>query len=1279
MTPTRAFILAAAIVSCLVPAYARSGRRAVGFAEAFKLDAEKMRTGKRLIPDLDVTLIEASAPACIYYPSETPELTFQFVNRTGQPLGVSGQFELIGYHTTGLPGDVWSQKAEAGKLFSTVPVKLALDPKGWRNLVISPDLPDPMGGYALLLDLGDRGRDFVIGLARGYAPSPERVQYPYQSLDCMEPEVLERLGCKSIRMGVGYVHSERPGFEKRWEDLAARLKEYHERKVSVIVEFGGGQHDAPLGINFRHHLDEDDLMWKTYPGDAAWMPKDDPDFEEFAYKIATEFGWPKGAVIGFMLWNEPWEGVSISGWGADMLRYRKMYKHMGDAALRARKDAGVDVLIGGCDSSSNTIDKLVPEGYENSPFWPKYLDFCSIHYQGTSAPVLHKRWNERKYYKGRVLIWDTESWVANTADRIANVVATNRACGYDRALGIKFDTLTTQLSHKGVRRAKVYTAEGAATVEVPQYAWPSAASYLAMQHFLGERPFREMLFQQGLPWVYVFDGMDGQAEDGTVVVVGDAGALFHPDRMLFRTVRSFAERKERASLEKQLAALAPDAPERKDLERKLKARTCRHDATLAFPAQGDPFSLHDFYGNPVPAQGGKVVVPLDTRGFYLRANPKQPGSFSKLLAALKTARIEGLEPVELIARDMLAPIRAKPTLRVKIHNVLNRPVSGTLEARLEGLTVEGPSEVSLPPHGEKAMEFRITRGKARADNQYPLTVRFDGGQDGAVTLKETMRVNLIARRTITVDGKLDDWTGARPQTVIAKGEAKPTFMGSAWLPFAKFDAGTQPGIATGYLAYNDENFYFAAKVADDTPDPGIFRFAERDKIDDMFFYPEVCWKVDSRKSYLPRAEGLPVAKLEEADLPQAADGEARVAHGFRPASNSLKIHVEAPGPELHQLALYVVTDATRTSQRRIGLKVTDAATGKRLMHVDERAADARCVYYRMLVRGSLDIFVDHLKHGQRHYLSGLFLDPVPDADAAQEECVKAETARRRNRLVYEASRRGKEVPADQLARIPEQTRAGVTKAFAKEGPMAVWSGVDVDTRGAWKGKYGNTVCLLSPTTEAQEGKAALAMVKELVKQKLTWPADVRRYSYRRNPRLPSTGQGAPFDNILIAFNAVPDEEEDWLTQLPGRPPRFTYYKCSEYEYALNTVAEGYGGGFEVWRLQCPGMPRKHFYPRQPKHPLEGAVTEAKLVTVHEGNTRSTEVAIPWSELPHVKQRLDARRAVKFTFRVNHSSGGGLMELAHRRSVSRNNGQAFHVDWQEHWANEVEFAFERSAN
>lgn len=68
--------------------------------------------------------------------------------------------------------------------------------------------------------------------------------------------------------------------------------------------------------------------------------------------------------------------------------------------------------------------------------------------------------------------------------------------------------------------------------------------------------------------------------------------------------------------------------------------------------------------------------------------------------------------------------------------------------------------------------------------------------------------------------------------------------------------------------------------------------------------------------------------------------------------------------------------------------------------------------------------------------------------------------------------------------------------------------------------------------------------------------------------------------------------------------------------------------------------------------------------------------LPWSEIPHVKARRDAGETVKFSFCVNDSTRGPTMELAMNRSVSKPNSQAFHPDWAEHWANELEFAFER---
>jgi hypothetical protein len=89
-------------------------------------------------------------------------------------------------------------------------------------------------------------------------------------------------------------------------------------------------------------------------------------------------------------------------------------------------------------------------------------------------------------------------------------------------------------------------------------------------------------------------------------------------------------------------------------------------------------------------------------------------------------------------------------------------------------------------------------------------------------------------------------------------------------------------------------------------------------------------------------------------------------------------------------------------------------------------------------------------------------------------------------------------------------------------------------------------------------------------------------------------------------------------------------------------------------------------PRQPKAPGEGAVDNAKIVTVYHDGWRITEAAIPWKEMSAVRQAIEARDTVRFSYRVNHRGGGPLLELADRRSVSRSSPFAFHLDWTEHW-------------
>jgi hypothetical protein len=169
---------------------------------------------------------------------------------------------------------------------------------------------------------------------------------------------------------------------------------------------------------------------------------------------------------------------------------------------------------------------------------------------------------------------------------------------------------------------------------------------------------------------------------------------------------------------------------------------------------------------------------------------------------------------------------------------------------------------------------------------------------------------------------------------------------------------------------------------------------------------------------------------------------------------------------------------------------------------------------------------------------------------------------------------------------------------------------------------------------------------------------------------------AAFDNVLIGFNAIPPAEKDWQTHLPGRFPNFIWHKTTDYEYALNKVADEFGGGTEIWRLLAPGMPVKHFLPRQPKHPLEGPVKNGRLIVRYEAGWRITECAIPWSEIPHVKALRDAGRPVKFNFRINHDTRAADLTLSLERSAAEGISHSFHPNWIRQSPNELEFGFEK---
>ena len=1161
----------------------------------------------------DVSLIKTTTPENVLWPGDKPVFIAQVINNLDTSMTETGSIEIIHYGTKGIPGDVWLPEMFKIATVQTIPVKITAEANKYCNIDFTPEIPETFGGYAIVLDLGKHGRRLITSLVRTFAATSAKIQYPKQSLDDMGPEFLSRIGVQSIRLGIDYMPTTYIDYRTKMQEIDLKLREYQQKNITVLLLFGAGQNLMPLGTP-RSILDANNVMQNTKQ-DLAWLPSLDDDFKEFVEQFCVKYGWPNGPVTAVSLFNEPWEGISIAGWQADMLRYREIYTKMADGVLAARKK-GADVLVGGTDSHSNALDKLFPDG--KLDFLPVF-DFVSVHYEGMESSAIYPEWINRKSPNGRVKIWDTESWVGNTDDRIGVVVGVNRSAGYDRSMGINVRYMSTGTKSSDEKCFhKVYTKQGFVEEECIPQAWSPTVAMGTVQHLIGEREFKEIVFKKGLPWIFDFEGSNGNKDDGTILIAGDIGDAFGTNQVLHRSVDASSEVDRKELIRNLLKTLSPDDRRYDSLATELDTKRSINNGRMTITAQPS-FKLYNFYGNLIAPENGKLTVPLNCSSYFLRTDGSS-GSYDKLLIAIKSARVDGYEPLEIIAKDFTMPMKVNAKMDIQLTNVLNRPVNGELKISLGKLSIIYPSNLSLKAFETKTVSVTIVQGVPQADNNYPLAIHFLDKKNGMAVHYEDMHSNVIQLQPIIVDGKLDDWKDAVPQTVSSNGNNTVSVTEAAWYPFKNFNNGSK-GFANAYLGYDKNYFYFASKVADNTPNPGTYRFASRP--DDDFFYPDTSYIMNANTSLLSHYDSATVDN-KQAIQSQNKNNIKPLLHYIENANttNSFAVDVMLPDNNLTQVAICMPS----INVWKATIKIYDLKTGTLLYSkkVDNLWEGVTEVFN---LSGKVRIVFQSGGSWYTVKVAGLFFNStsVKAAGASADFVMESFEPFSKCNLLF--GKDGSYIPG---------TNANFSSTFSIEIPQIA----KADT--------------------------------------LVWPKDTRRFSYRKQPILPdNSGLGETYDNVLISFNAIAAGEDGLLANPPGTTPGYIGYKCTDYEYALNKVDEKHGGGTEIWRLLAPGLNRKHFFPRQPKSALEGAVTNGKLTITREGSTLIYECAIPWSEIPDVKKKLDMGETIKFSYRVNDGTAiGNCVELAKGRSVSKINARAFHPDWKEHWANEVEFGFKK---
>ena len=247
------------------------------------------------------------------------------------------------------------------------------------------------------------------------------------------------------------------------------------------------------------------------------------------------------------------------------------------------------------------------------------------------------------------------------------------------------------------------------------------------------------------------------------------------------------------------------------------------DGTLTI-AKADGLTAYDMTGRVIPASQDGLTVPFGNNPVYITSDTL---SVMELRDRIGHGIIKNVTPVNMYAFSLLDDPTQPQKLSVRVENQLNVAVKGTLHLRVAGATEEtsAPFTIEASKLAEVAVPWP-SGVSVNANNEYAITLSAEIASEATPTLPVTVTRQQVAsmarfvKRTIALNGSVDDWKGITP-VVLDSGFLNQEIDESQYVlhpevPIPTDNPKEPRRQIRVYTAYDKDNVYLAAAFNEDT-------------------------------------------------------------------------------------------------------------------------------------------------------------------------------------------------------------------------------------------------------------------------------------------------------------------------------------------------------------------------------------------------------------------------------------------------------------------------------